>query len=62
MKILYTRVKQPVGLGDIVSEVIHSLFGGEPCNDCQKRASKLNRWLTIVPKGAQSKREREGEE
>jgi len=33
------------GLGDTLARVINSTTGIEPCDDCNKRKEKLNKWF-----------------
>jgi hypothetical protein len=33
------------GLGDTLAKVIHDTTGIEPCDGCNKRKEKLNKWF-----------------
>lgn len=52
MNVPLPGLKQPVGLGEIVSNVVHALFGIEPCPVCQQRAGVLSKIVTFTPTGA----------
>jgi hypothetical protein len=42
-------VQEPVGLGDAVKRST-TLLGVRPCGGCQKRATRLNRWVGFEPR------------
>jgi len=42
-------VTEPVGLGAVVKRIT-SAAGLRPCEPCEKRAARLNRWLQIDPR------------
>jgi len=42
--------EEPVGLGDVVKRVT-STAGVKPCGDCERRAERLNRWMSFGPHG-----------
>lgn len=38
----------PVGLGDVIKNVTRTA-GIKACTPCQRRADRMNRWITFVP-------------
>ena len=38
------------GLGDTLARVIHNTTGIEPCDGCNKRKEKLNKWFPYTKK------------
>ena len=42
-------VTEPVGLGAVVKRIT-SAAGLRPCEPCEQRAARLNRWLQIDPR------------
>lgn len=37
-------VEEDVGLGDVIKRVTYAM-GINPCSNCEKRATALNRWM-----------------
>jgi hypothetical protein len=37
---------EPVGLGDVIKRVT-TTAGVRPCDECERRAARLNRWVTF---------------
>jgi hypothetical protein len=42
-------VHEPVGLGQVVKRVT-SAAGIKPCEPCERRARRLDRWLRVEPR------------
>ena len=40
-----------VGLGDLLKRATHAL-GVKPCGECERRAARLNRWVTFSGKSS----------
>jgi hypothetical protein len=42
-------ISKPVGLGRVVKRIT-SAAGLKPCNQCDQRATRLDRWMRIEPR------------
>ena len=40
-------VEEEIGLGDVIKKTTYAM-GIKPCSGCNKRAAKLNRWMTFT--------------
>lgn len=46
-------IEDEIGLGDVIKRAT-SAIGIRPCTGCQRRAEKLNRWMTFVSRKPKS--------
>jgi hypothetical protein len=42
-------VEEETGLGDIIKRITYA-GGIAPCAGCERRAARMNRWLTFYPR------------
>lgn len=52
MQVPIPGIKQPVGLGQVISAVLTAVFGVAPCPVCKERARKINQAVTFKPWGS----------